>query len=279
MWMTLPAGNRRERDKLGRLSPSFTLVELMVVAAIMGLLAGVAAVSVRGLRSPALNAAADETASALKTARQMAIGSGRRTFVLFPIATNALLASNIFRSYAIFEEVPAGEEFPQPDANGNTVTNSATNAVYLAKTEWRTLPEGTLVSNLAGGFYSVERGDPFPSTNFLGRRLAREAAQTREAGQEWKFFESFKTFDVRNPGSPGTSLATLTNVPFLAFYPNGRAYYLNAGYGSGAALCLVQGYVEGADVVVTDTNKFYNVETDPIVGRVRVRSRESYASF
>jgi len=277
--MTSPAGNRSEPGKSGRLSPSFTLVELMVVAAIMGLLAGVAAMSLRGLRSPALNAAADEAASALKNARQMAIGSGRRTFVLFPITTNALLASNTFRSYAIFEEIPAGEEFSQPDSSGNTVTNTATNAVYIPKTEWRTLPEGTLISHLAGGFYSVEMGDPFPRTEFLGQPRPRRAAQTSGAGQEWQFFESFKTFDVRNPGSPGTSLATLTNVPFLAFYPNGRAYYLNAGYGSGTALCVVQGYVSGSQVVVTDTNKFFNVETDPVVGRVRVRSRQSYVNF
>jgi|GEM_PF-3340108 len=276
--MISPAGNRRGQDKPDRLAPSFTLVELLAVATIMGLLAGVAAVSLRGLRSPALNAAADEAASALKNARQMAIGSGRRTFVLFPITTNALLATNAFRSYAIFEEIPAGEEFSQPDASGNVVTNTATNAVYVPKTEWRTLPEGTLISHLAGGFYSVEMGDPFPK-NFLGQPRPRQAAQTSGAGQEWQFFESFKTFDVRNPGSPGTSLATLTNVPFLAFYPNGRAYYLNAGHGSGAALCVVQGYVSGSQVVVTDTNKFFNVETDPVVGRVRVRSRQSYLNF
>ena len=39
---------------------------------------------------------------------------------------------------------------------------------------------------------------------------------------------------------------------------------------------MVQGFVKGDQIAITDTNNFYTVETDPNVGRVRVRSRDSY---
>lgn len=233
--------------------------------------------SLRSLRSPALASAANEVASAMKMTRQMAIASGRRTFIVFPIVSNSL-TTNLFRSYAIFEEVPPGEATTRPNASGSYPVNNQTppSSWFIPRTDWRTLPEGVLFCNLSTGTYNTINLDPFPSAGFLGKPF-RPTAASGVSGQEYKFFESFTSIDVRKEDSPETSLTTLANVPFLAFYPGGRAYYVNPGSTrQGAGLRLVQGFVKGDEIAVTDTNNFYIVETDPFVGRVRVRNRESY---
>jgi len=248
-------------------------VELLTVVGIMGILAGVAALSLRGLRSPALASAANEVASALKSARQMAIASGRRTYVVVPIANNPL-ATNLFRSYAIFEEIVPGQETTRPDATGNYITNTTATSWFIPRKDWRTLPDGAVFCNLAAANYNTIILDPF--TGLTPGQFFRPASQSGSPGQEWRFFESFTNISVRRESSPGTVLATLQNAPFLAFTPSGRAFYNNPGAGQGAGLRIVQGVVQGDQIAVTDTNNFYMVETDASVGRVRVRSRDSY---
>lgn len=257
----------------GRSVAAFTLVELLAVATIMGLLAGVAAVSLRGMRSPAIASAANEVASAVKMTRQMAISSGRRTFIVFPITSNTL-TTNIFRAYAVFEEVPPGEQTTQPNSAGIYFTNQTASSWFIPRTDWRNLPEGVVFCNLATANYNTINPDPF--TGLTPGQLFRPVAQAGTPGQEWRFFESFMNFDVRREDSANNSLGTLTNTPFLAFFPGGRSFYNNPGIRQGAGLRLVTGFVQNDQIGVTDTNNFYVVETDPFVGRVRVRNRESY---
>lgn len=253
----------------------FSLVELLTVAAIMGILAGAAAVSIRGLRSPAIASAANEVASTMKSARQMAVASGRRTFVIFPIANN-VLATNLFRSYAIFEEVPPGEQTTRPNSTGSYFTNpvTASSSWFIPRTDWLILPEGVVFCNLSTATYNTINLDPFTGLS-LGQ-LFQPVAQPGSAGSEWRFFESFANFSICREDAPTPPLASLQNAPFVGFYPNGRAYYVNPGNRQGAGLRLVQGFVRGNQIAVTDTNNFYVVETDPFVGRIRVRNRESY---
>jgi prepilin-type N-terminal cleavage/methylation domain-containing protein len=248
---------------------AFSLVELLVVVAIMGTLAGVAAVSLRGLRSPALAGAANEFASALKSTRQMAIASGRKHVLIIPIVNNSL-TTNIFRSYAIFEEVPPGDSANEPPFGTNTTTKN----VYLAKTDWRALPEGAIFCNIATANYNTINPDPFQGAT-LGA-LFRPQAQLGTANSEWKFFESFATFPIYRPDNLTTPIATLNNTPFVGFYPGGRAFYGDPGNRQGLGVRLVQGFVKSDQIAITDTNNFYYVETDSFVGRVRVRNRESY---
>lgn len=267
MSTTSPAGTDLAA---GRGAPAFSLVELLTVAAIMGMLAGVAAISLRGMRSPALASAANEVASAMKSTRQMAIASGRKHLLVIPIASNTL-TTNFFRAYAIFEEVPVGEMASEPPYT----TNNRASPVYVAKTDWRVLPEGALFCNISSATYNTINLDPFQGA-VLGN-LFLPVAQAGSAGSEWRFFESFlASLDVCRPDNFSTPIATLINIPFIGFYPTGRAYYINPGNRQGVGLRLVQGFVKNAQIALTDTNNFYVVETDPNVGRVRVRNRESY---
>lgn len=255
-------------------APGFSLVELLVVVAIMGLLAGTAAISLRGLRSPALASAANEVASALKLARQQAISSRKRSIVLFPIATNALLTNNAFRCYAIFEEVSPGDV-----SSDGTVTNDATStqARLVPRTDWRILPEGVVFCNLATSDYRTINEEPFGDGFQLGVPTARSTRLPGiSVGSRWRYFCSFtnNALVIRPDGSSNQ----LTGVPFIGFFPSGRAYYANPGSNiNAAAIRLIPGVVQNnALVSVTDMNNYYYIEADPVAGRIRVRTADSY---
>jgi len=254
--------------------PGFSLVELLVVVAIMGLMAGTIAMSLRGLRSPALASAANEVASGLKLARQQAISTRKKSVVLFPIATNALLTNNAFRCYAIFEEVSPGDV-----SSDGTVTNEAASsqAKLVPRTDWRVLPEGVVFCNLITSDYRTINDEPFGDGFQLGVPTARTTRLPgTSVGSRWRYFTSFTNNAqvVRPDGSSNQ----LTGVPFIGFFPSGRAYYANPGQNANAAaIRLIPGVVQNnALVSVTDINNFYYVEADPVAGRIRVRAADSY---
>ncbi len=262
----------------------FSLVELLVVVAIMGMLAGVAAVSLRGLRSPALASAANEVASAMKTTRQMAVASGRKMLLVFPSDSSATNVGAVaLRSYAIFEQLDPGFETREPiQPNNTTYTHpeTANQPVFLAKTDWRKLPEGIFFCNFASNAYSPIAGDPFSGGGFvLGNPVRRQnlLPGSVPSGSEWQYFMSVTNLPIGRPDNPGTVLATLNSVPYVGFLPDGRAFYTRSDFYNPAALRLVQGFVQNQDsLAVTDTNNYYYIETDAQTGRIRVRSRDSY---
>lgn len=243
---------------------AFSLVELLVVVGIMGILAGTAAVSLRGLRAPALGNAAAEVASAMKATRQIAISSGTRAFLCFPIQSNSFV-DKPFQSYAIFQELRTGQSYLN-------FTNTNTTEIFIPRTDWRFLPEGVVFCNLSTAGYESITLQQFQGLQ-IGQPLARQMSTTTADNQEWKIFESFTNITFRlNSGQ-----TNLGQVPFLAFRPDGRGFYNNRGFGQGGGIRLVQGLIQNGLVTVTDTNNFYYIETDPFVGRIRVRSRDSFS--
>ncbi len=230
----------------------------------MGLLAGTAAVSLRGLRAPALANAAAEVASAMKATRQIAISSGTRAFLCFPIQSNNLV-DKPFQSYAIFQELRTGQSYL-------TFTNTGTTEIFIPRTDWRFLPEGVVFCNLSSAGYESVTLQQFRGLQ-IGDRVGRQMSTTSVDNEEWRIFESFTNLTARinNSSTP------LGQIPFLAFRPDGRGFYNNRGLGQGAGIRLVQGIVQNGEIIVTDTNNFYYVETDPFVGRIRVRPRDSFS--
>lgn len=257
-------------DGWGR-AAGFSLVELLAVAAIMGVLAGVAAVSLRGLRTPALSSAANEVASAVKMTRQMAIASGRNMYLVIPVASNEL-TSNLYRTYAIFEEVQPGQEMTTPDSSGNysvNPTNDPANSWFIPRTDWRILPDGVV-------FYGMSlRDNPSVAsneTNFgpIGQPEDRSTS----------FQSLYMNMSVRKASSPTNVLASFASVPYLRVTPAGRFSITTTNWTSGVygmVLRLAQGNVRGAEIVVTDTNNYFSIEADAQIGRVRVRGPESYS--
>ena len=259
--MTSPAGSDRGRGAAG-----FSLVELLAVAAIMGLLAGVAAVSLRGLRTPALSSAANEVASAVKMTRQMAIASGRNMVLVIPVTASPPLATNPYRTYAILEEVGPGQEMRTPDTQGNYPTNTNTFSWFIPRTDWQTLPEGVV-------FYGM----------YLRTNVSASTDETAfgpigsPEDRSGNFQPVFTNLMVGQSGNP-TNRTALGNVPYLLISPAGRFQTANyMGNFFGASLRLALGTVRGAEITVTDTNNHFLIETDSQIGRVRVRTPESYA--
>jgi prepilin-type N-terminal cleavage/methylation domain-containing protein len=259
---TSPVGNKAVLAGGG-----FSLVELLVVVAIMGMLAGTAAISLRGLRAPAMASAAAEVASALKATRQMAVASGRKTYFVVAATPNDF-TTNVFRSYAIVEEIRPGEETREPPYLQNTNNNS----FFIAKTDWRVLPEGIFFNDLIAAGYRSMNENPLQLPSGLGQPGPRPLDAT---GNTKPSFMSFTNFSLRDSRNPANTLGAF-QAPFFAFLPDGRASWAGAFSFGQAGIRLVQGFVRNNQLAVTDLNNYYFVEVDGFVGRIRVRSKDEY---
>ena len=164
---------------------AFSLIELLVVIAIIGLLAGIALPSVRGLMgSDKVNAAATQLSDDLAYARQKAMNDRTTVYVVFVSPRivkenwnqlnqderkqlNALVDGQ-YTAYSIFARRSLGDQ-PGPGR-----------ARYV--TEWQRLPEGMLISTNEFVYYDKNVWRTLASTNrpFLYMPVPFPTAQSPE---------------------------------------------------------------------------------------------------
>ena len=223
-------------------SSAFSLVELLVVMAIIGMMVGLSAMAVQGMRAPAVQHAADQVMSGLSLARQIAITKNTHAALLIADKTSAGFPTNgPYRHWSV------------------VYSNRGTSGNWTIAKDWEELPNGAVFSELltssGSTMYNPITKNPFNIS----------------AGQNLP--SSYLT-----PGNGTTNFTilangnstTITTVPCIRFSSSGEA--TNAAI----AIRISPGSVLGGNATITGTNQYYFVETDTRTGRIRMRSPESY---
>jgi len=214
----------------------FSLVELLVVVAIISLMAGLLSLALQGMRAPAVRGAASQVTSGLGLARQVAITKNTKG-ALF-IATDTANGRIPNRHWAV-----------------GYLDKSSGN--WILSKKWEPLPEGAVfLETLMNSGYTV---------------LAKNNI-TATIGEP--FIPTFAT----TISSVTIGGATLTSVPLIMFSSDGTAISGNAATPlTNAAIRIASGLANtNGEVTLTSTDQYYFVETDGIVGRIRMRTPESY---
>ncbi len=218
-------------------SAAFSLVELLVVMAIIGTMVGLSVLAVQGMRAPAVQMAASQVMSGLSLARQVAIT--KNTQAAFLISTNTTsitgMPSDPFRFWSV---------------------------VYLDRQlgswrffkDWEELPNGAFILETrgqSGASYSPINANPLDNDYSTGPVTP----------DQFDVDDFTITFDT-------TSLSE--SIPNIMFTSDGSAS------SAAVAIRIVSGAVISGNATLTSTNQYYFVETDTSIGRIRMRSPESY---
>jgi len=214
----------------------FSLVELLVVVAIISLMAGILTLALQGMRAPAIRSAASQVTSGLSLARQVAITKNTKA-ALF-IANDTANGRIPFRHWSV----------------GYLDRNSGN---WTVSKKWEPLPEGAVfLETLMNAGYNVLTqnnitdtvGQPFTPSTF---------ATTSSITIDGTLFTALPSIMFSSDGAAtsGNSTTPLTN----------------------AAIRIASGLANtNGEVTLTSTTQYYFVETDGIVGRIRMRTPESY---
>jgi prepilin-type N-terminal cleavage/methylation domain-containing protein len=229
-----------ETGKLGSASArrqAFSLVELLTVVAIMAIVMGLVAVGVSGMQRPGLQTAAAQVSSGLSLARQLAIT--RNTTAAFIVATTTNGAG-----------MPA-----EPFKYWSVASSNRGLTTWTLRKDWEKLPDGAVFVESLGSGYKTINPNPYPSGMAVGQPSVPAS------------FTNQLTFSVQ----AGASTVSFGNSPAILFNSDGSAN------GNAVAVRIADGAVNGSgQVILRSTNRFYFVETDATVGRIRVRAPESY---
>jgi prepilin-type N-terminal cleavage/methylation domain-containing protein len=229
-----------ETGKLGSASArrqAFSLVELLTVVAIMAVVMGLVAVGVSGMQRPGLQTAAAQVSSGLSLARQLAIT--RNTTAAFIVATTTNGAG-----------MPA-----EPFKYWSVASSNRGLTTWTLRKDWEKLPDGAVFVESLGSGYNTITPNPYPAGMAVGQPSAPAS------------FANRMTFTVQ----AGASTVSFTNFPAILYNGDGSAS------GNAVAVRLADGAVNASgQVILRSTNRYYFVETDATVGRIRVRAPESY---
>lgn len=228
-------GLQHMRAGLARRRGGFTLVELLVVVAIMGMLLVLALPAFEAMGRRSLSSASPSLMSTLRLARQYAITHRKYVWVVFPdkdaLNYTGAEANMALRAYAVI----AGDANNRPDA-------------YVS--EWRYLPQGIYFNPdtaLANNVFKSYDGSgatamyPFP-TDKATKDHNMPAIQFRPNGRSYLYtgngWSDFGRADIRwytaslavdtNSGTVGAIQATgHTSMAVRVFNKTGQVYALN----------------------------------------------------
>jgi prepilin-type N-terminal cleavage/methylation domain-containing protein len=225
---------------------AFSLVELLVVMAIIGMMVGLSALAVSGMRAPAVQHAADQVMSGLSLARQIAITKNTQAALLIADQTTTGFPTNgPYRHWSV------------------VYSNKGATTWTIAK-DWEELPNGAVFYEVRGAFGSTPGysslnaasnamtqvpGDIIPASNFTSRNASTN-------------------FSIVTSGN-----TTTATIPCIRFKSDGSV--ANAST-AGMAVRIVPGSVMGGNATLTGNQTYYFVETDSAIGRIRMRAPESY---
>ena len=226
---------------------AFSLVELLVVMAIIGMMVGLSVLAVQGMRAPAVQHAAEQVMSGLSLARQVAITKNTYAALLIADQTNAGFPTNgPYRHWSV--------------VYSNKVIGNNTWTIFK---DWEELPNGAfLLEILRNG------GDAQQKYNSLSKNDFSLYSVGANFTPNNFFTTNFAEINAIN-GSETNTVISSTTIPCLLFSSTGAA--TNA-----IAIRIVPGSVLGGNATLTSTNQYFFVETDSRTGRIRMRSPESY---
>lgn len=231
-----------------RSQSGFSLVELLVVTLIMAVGMGLVMVALGGMHRTGLQTATSQVASGFSLARQLAIS--KNAPAAFVIATDTNDGpSQPFKYWAV------------------VVSNRATTNWILQK-DWERLPEGAVFLEVLGvstdpkfSYNTINNnpftgevviGTPFTPANFINPTNFGSVVVVNGTNQT----------SISFPSAP---------MPAITFLPEGGSTV------DGTAVRLADGTVDGSGkVILRNTNRWFFVETDTNMGRVRVRAPESF---
>jgi len=229
-------------------SSAFSLVELLVVMAIIGMMVGLSALAVTGMRAPAVQHAADQVMSGLSLARQIAITKNTQAALLIANQTstnNGFPTNGPYRHWSV------------------VYSNKGADNWIIAK-DWEELPNGAFfLEILKSSGSATERYSPLSKNDFSLYSVGANFTPTNF------FTNTFSQINAVN-GSTTNTVLTGQSIPCLIFSSSGTAT------NSGIAIRIAQGNVMSGNVTLTSTNKYFFIETDSRTGRIRMRSPESY---
>ena len=214
-----------------------SLIELLVVAAIISMMAGLLALGLKGMKSPAIQGAASQVTSGLSLARQLAISKNTKAALL--IETNSVNGRVPFRYWSV------------------VYSNKGSGNWTVAK-KWESLPEGAVFVEILSTNYNAITKKNITTSPVPGQPFTPSAFTTND-------FIILPT-------------TTSSNLPAIMFSSDGAATTGNPTTTlTNAAVRIASGVADtNGEVTLTSTNQYYFVETDGIVGRIRMRAPESY---
>jgi prepilin-type N-terminal cleavage/methylation domain-containing protein len=223
---------------------AFSLVELLVVIAIIGMMVGLSALAVSGMRAPAVQHGADQVMSGLSLARQIAITKNTQAALLIADRTSTGFPTNgPYRHWSV------------------VFSNKGANTWTIAK-DWEELPNGAVFSQI---LENARTNNSFPASTSPGSAITASFYPISNTN----YTSTFSNI------SSGNSTLTATNTPSIRFNSSGVASG-NATLAGSVGIRISPGTAMGGNATITSTNQYYIIEADHTIGRIRMRAPESY---